>query len=168
MSEEKTTLEKVQGWIFQDDPETLKRINQKHKEIEERKRMANWIDIPENWDDYWEKKKSEISSEIQKMIDNNPDTELGPEARAMLQMYADHKVEMDVISMPIRLKASMLRDVTLGRVQFSDDPEFRHMTKLGNPDVIRVAIALGLEELEKRKLERGKSAMEAFRKSKAS
>ena len=116
--------------------------------------MANWIDIPENWDDYWKKKKSEINAEIQKMIDDNPGTELGPEARAMLQMYADHKVEMDVVSMPIRLKASMLRDVTLARVQFSDDPEFRHMTKLGNPDVIRVAIALGLEELEKRRNDR--------------
>jgi len=111
------------------------------------------IDAPEYWDNFWDKKKAEIMATIHMMVEESDGRDINVEE---LQTHAHHMMETAAINYPIRLKKSMIREIEHVRLTCSDHPEFRHFVTPTRTDVIRVAAALGMEELERRHLEREK------------
>ena len=113
----------------------------------------NIIDAPEYWDNFWGKKKAEIMATIHEMVKESDGRDINVEE---LQTHAHHMIEAATINYQIRLKKSMIREIEHVRLTCIDHPEFRHFVDPTRTDVIRVAAALGLEELERRHIERMK------------
>ena len=111
------------------------------------------IDAPEHWDNFWDKKKAEIRATIHKMVKESDGRDINVEE---LQAHAYHMIETATINYQIRLKKSMIRDIEHVRLTCSGHPEFRHFVTPTRADVIRVAAALGMEELERRHIGRMK------------